>query len=263
METANRPPEINSRGIVRDELVVAEDRPRLSKSSSRMAEGQLSMTNNQFGIMGARKKSNIAPRAIAICSLILVSIDVLGAAINGRDFSIDARARGPMILTSDSSIHRGDSAEKLKTQDLDIRAARIFRKTTDMDASISNEISHIDSACDRTLENRLSRAAMKLVLGPFSHEDSAVADCAPRMYGQAGLENCAMNCAERDPSGELSPADAEIVFGSNRNNLFITDSFLEFLIPDATTIRPDASLDSAVVDRQRLRRQPASSELMK
>ena len=242
-----------------------EDQPRMSDSISETAESQLQMEKNKIERNFGEKWLVIAPRAFAICYLIVSSIELFGSAISILHCSIAASAGGQMqmISTESYAIRRRDSAANLGIYDFAVCAARIFRKTTNSNARVSNVFSRFNSTRRANLGNPLSREEETSPRLSFAHEDSTGADSVARLHEHIQFASCAMNCTGNGASDELLPGSAVRDCKFNLSNLVATALALELAMPNAPTIHPDASHDEAIVDRQQLEREWAIADLAK
>lgn len=232
--------EVTSEGISDGKMQMQEGQLRMSVSESEMAGGQLRVTESKIAMTGSRNQLVVATRTYAVCLLILFSIEIFGAAMPARHFSIvtNAGRQTSTISTDSSAVRRGNSFTKLATHDFDIRAARVFR-TTNRVERVSNVSTVLDLGHRAILGNRLNCEEKTSARQMFAREDFTGLGSATRPHKRIQFDDYGMNHANSGASNKILPCDAVRVFKFDSSNLITTDPVSEITTPSATIIDPD------------------------
>ena len=225
-------------------MEMQERQLRMSERESGMAEGRLRVADTRTELTPARKCLAIATRIYALDLLILFSIEIFVAVMPNRHFSIELNA-GRHMSTICSTVRRRDSFTKLATHDFDIRAARIFRKTMNRDACVSNVFTLLDLARYTIFENLPGCEEKASARQLFTREDSVGLDSATRVHGHIQFGCCAMYGTNSGGSDKILPGDVAKVFECNLSNLVTTGPVSELTMPSTRII--NRRLDTAIL----------------
>jgi hypothetical protein len=270
MRAAKKVCEMNSGGMTDDNLEMLGGQLRMSEYEMEMVKGQLRMAADDLVIY----KSQMSPgrewlvtamRVFMICSLIALSIEILGAVMSARDSSIVAGvgAQISMISTNGCASRRGNASSKLEPSDFVIPVAQVLQETPNTDARALNAFMIFDLAQNTILRSRHSSEARASARSWFAHEDSADNGTAARIRNHIHLDDRAMNGTRTGSPDKLLPDCGVKVLRVNSNNLIMTDPAPRLVIPNATTIYSDNSNDQIIFDRRRLERERTTTLLLK
>jgi hypothetical protein len=236
----------------------AESKSEMEKAQSRRTESAIEMNR-------ARQCGLIAVRLLAIYSWIALSIEMSGAGLPNRRFSIDAISAGlvSMISTESSANLRQILLVRVGIHELFLPATPIFRKTANLNARASNIFTQFDAAGQTILENQFSGEEKALALPLLGHKEFAIGDCAAYAHDHAQFENCAIDCPTGRTSDKIFSDDAAKFCNLNSRDLIAGTCRPELTTTKATPIHSDTSRDQTIVGRQRIDRDRVRTKFVK
>jgi hypothetical protein len=206
-----------------------------------------------------------AARVFEICSLIMLALQIFGAAISALPFFIAAKVGGPMsmISTSGYARRRGDASSELTPNDFAIRPARIVRKALNTDARVTGRFTRFDLARKAICGNRFSSKAEASSQTRFAHHNSADAGSSTRNHSHIRLSDCEMNATNTGSLGNLQIVCGVELCRFDSNDWIMTGSAAKRTTSNAATTYSEVSREQLVLDRSRPDRRERGVSLVK